>query len=114
VAAAAAAACGAGNTIPCIRFRMGMGLNRPEVVLDPLIQKNRGAERIEAAQNRGNRRGGGERGGGPAAAMEVRRRGRAHIVKCGCGSSSCGLCLLHTRDKGGSRLSLARTVIAKQ
>ena len=35
-----------------------MGLNRPEVVLDPLIQKNRGAERMEATQNRGNRRGG--------------------------------------------------------
>jgi len=26
---------------------MGMGLNRPEVVLDPLIQRGRGAERIE-------------------------------------------------------------------
>ena len=88
-----------------------MGLNRPEVVLDPLIQKNRGAERMEATQNRGNRRGGAAES--EAAAMEVRRRGRAHIVKCGCGSSSsCGLSLTlgpymqGTRDKGQGRQSL--------
>jgi hypothetical protein len=71
------------DTIPCGVFRMGMGLNRPEVVLDPLIQKNRGAERIEATKNRGNRRGGGERGGGPAAGGHGSSEGRKSSRRSG-------------------------------